>query len=164
MHFLFHQTLSGNLLIYNNCIESHNFGASVVFHGRGPFCYRLYCPLTCRNFVVCIFYYSNDRDLHPTEYYPYRRTKSNNKFRKLDICHKHFLRLKRLYVVAKWYTKILYVVSDSLWQISSSEKIGVLSDYFAKFKIGTLLNQSGIVKTKGASPLAIFTALFQRLC
>jgi hypothetical protein len=45
-------------------------------------------------------------------------------------------------------------------QITNSEQIGVLSDYFAKFKIGTLLNRSGIVKTKGASPLAIFTALF----
>jgi len=37
----------------------------------------------------------------------------------LDICHKHFLRLKRLYIVDKWYTKILYAVSNSLWQISS---------------------------------------------
>ena len=45
-------------------------------------------------------------------------------------------------------------------QITNSEQIGVLSEYFAKFKIGTLLNRSGIVKTKGASPLAIFTAPF----
>nr|WP_242637504.1 hypothetical protein [Desulfobacter hydrogenophilus] len=45
-------------------------------------------------------------------------------------------------------------------QMTNSEQIGVLNDYFTKFKIGKLLNQSGIVKTKGASPLAIFTALF----
>lgn len=51
-------------------------------------------------------------------------------------------------------------LTDVQNQITNSEQIGVLSDYFEKFKIGTLLNQSGIVKTKGASPLAIFTALF----
>ena len=51
-------------------------------------------------------------------------------------------------------------LTDVQNQITNSEQIGVLSDYFAKFKIGTLLNRSGIVKTKGASPLAIFTALF----
>lgn len=51
-------------------------------------------------------------------------------------------------------------LTDLQNQITNSEQIGVLSDYFAKFKIGTLLNRSGIVKTKGASPLAIFTALF----
>ena len=51
-------------------------------------------------------------------------------------------------------------LTDVQNQITNSEQIGVLSDYFVKFKIGTLLNRSGIVKTKGASPLAIFTALF----
>ena len=51
-------------------------------------------------------------------------------------------------------------LTDVQNQITNSEQIGVLSDYFAKFKIGTLLNRSEIVKTKGASPLAIFTALF----
>ncbi|WP_020590053.1 IS4 family transposase [Desulfobacter curvatus] len=51
-------------------------------------------------------------------------------------------------------------LTDLQNQITNSEQIGVLNDFFAKFKIGTLLNQSGIVKTKGASPLAIFTALF----
>lgn len=50
--------------------------------------------------------------------------------------------------------------NDPLNQITNSERLGVLNEYFAKFKIGTLLNQSGITKTKGASPLAIFTALF----
>ena len=38
--------------------------------------------------------------------------------------------------------------------------MGKLSEYFVKFKVGTLLNQSGIIKTKGASPLALFTAVF----
>lgn len=38
-------------------------------------------------------------------------------------------------------------LTDVQNQITNSEQIGVLSDYFAKFK-------------KGASPLAIFTALF----
>nr|WP_242637579.1 hypothetical protein [Desulfobacter hydrogenophilus] len=51
-------------------------------------------------------------------------------------------------------------LTDLQNQITNSEQIGVLNDFFTKFKIGTLLNQSGIVKTKGASPLAIFTALF----
>jgi len=45
-------------------------------------------------------------------------------------------------------------------QTSNSKKIGVFNEYFSNFKIGTLLNRSGITKTKGASPLAIFTALF----
>ncbi len=45
-------------------------------------------------------------------------------------------------------------------QIINFDKLGKLSEYFAKFKIGTLLNQSGIIKTKGASPLALFTAVF----
>ena len=51
-------------------------------------------------------------------------------------------------------------LTDIQNQITNSEQIGVLSDYFEKFKIGTLLNRSGILKTKGASPLAVFTALF----
>jgi hypothetical protein len=38
--------------------------------------------------------------------------------------------------------------------------MGALNEYFSIFKIGTLLNRSGITKSKGASPLAIFTALF----
>lgn len=34
------------------------------------------------------------------------------------------------------------------------------SDYFKSFKIGSLLKQAGITKTKGATPLAIFTIVF----
>jgi hypothetical protein len=45
-------------------------------------------------------------------------------------------------------------------QIINFDKLGKLSEYFTKFKIGTLLNRSGIIKTKGASPLALFTAVF----
>ena len=45
-------------------------------------------------------------------------------------------------------------------QIINFDKLGKLSNYFTKFKIGTLLNRSGIIKTKGASPLALFTAVF----
>lgn len=45
-------------------------------------------------------------------------------------------------------------------QIINSEKLGIFNEYFIKFKIGYLLNKSGIRKTKGISPLAIFTAVF----
>lgn len=45
-------------------------------------------------------------------------------------------------------------------QTQNSDQIGVFTEYFSTFKIGTLLNRSGITKTKGASPLTIFTALF----
>lgn len=45
-------------------------------------------------------------------------------------------------------------------QSISSEKLGIFSTYFAKLKVGSLLNRSGIVKTKGASPLEIFTIIF----
>ncbi len=45
-------------------------------------------------------------------------------------------------------------------QTLNSDKIGIFSEYFSTFKIGTLLNRSGITKTKGISPLAIFTVLF----
>ena len=45
-------------------------------------------------------------------------------------------------------------------QTLAHEKLGVFSSYFAKLKVGSLLNRSGIVKTKGASPLEIFTIIF----
>lgn len=45
-------------------------------------------------------------------------------------------------------------------QTLSSEKLGIFSAYFAKLKVGSLLNRSGIMKTKGASPLEIFTIIF----
>jgi len=40
------------------------------------------------------------------------------------------------------------------------KKLGVLGDYFFRFKVGTILNKSGIMKTRGASPLALFTIVF----
>ena len=45
-------------------------------------------------------------------------------------------------------------------QTHISDQLGILGEYFSVFKIGTLLNRAGITKTKGASPLTIFTALF----
>ena len=45
-------------------------------------------------------------------------------------------------------------------QTLASDKLGIFSSYFAKLKVGSLLNRSGIVKTKGASPLEIFTIIF----
>lgn len=46
-------------------------------------------------------------------------------------------------------------------QIQISGEPDSFDQYFSEFKIGTLLNRSGITKTKGASPLTIFTALFK---
>jgi DDE superfamily endonuclease len=48
-------------------------------------------------------------------------------------------------------------------QTINTDKIGIFNQYFAELKIGTLLNRSGMTKTKGISPLAIFSALFN-LC
>ena len=45
-------------------------------------------------------------------------------------------------------------------QTVTTKKLGVFANLFADFKIGSLLNQSGISKTKGASPLALFTIIF----
>jgi hypothetical protein len=45
-------------------------------------------------------------------------------------------------------------------QTIKSEKLGIFSEYFSKLKAGSILNRSGIVKTKGASPLEIFTIVF----
>ena len=45
-------------------------------------------------------------------------------------------------------------------QTSNFDKMGIINEYLLKLTIGTLLNRSGITKTKGATPLAIFTALF----
>jgi len=45
-------------------------------------------------------------------------------------------------------------------QTIKSEKLGIFSEYFTKLKAGSLLNRSGIVKTKGASPLELFTIVF----
>lgn len=46
-------------------------------------------------------------------------------------------------------------------QIHISNELGAIDQYLYDFQIGTLLNRSGITKTKGASPLTIFTALFK---
>lgn len=40
------------------------------------------------------------------------------------------------------------------------EKLSIFANFFSEFKIGSLLNKSGISKTKGAAPLAIFTIVF----
>ncbi len=50
--------------------------------------------------------------------------------------------------------------SDIQNQTKSSEQLNTLNKYFATFKVGTILNRAGITKIKGASPLTIFTALF----
>ena len=42
-------------------------------------------------------------------------------------------------------------------QTINPNKLGIFSNYFDSFNIGSLLNKSGITKTKGATPLAIFT-------
>lgn len=46
-------------------------------------------------------------------------------------------------------------------QIQISNELGTLDQYFSDFQVGTLLNRSGITKTKGASPLTVFKALFK---
>ena len=51
-------------------------------------------------------------------------------------------------------------LSDIQNQTLNSDKSGSFCEYFSTFKIGTLLNRSGIIKTKGVSPLTIFTVLF----
>ncbi len=45
-------------------------------------------------------------------------------------------------------------------QTINPDKLGIFSDYFSKLKVGSMLNKSGIVKTKGASPLELFTIVF----
>jgi hypothetical protein len=45
-------------------------------------------------------------------------------------------------------------------QTVTTKRLGVFGDLFSEFQIGSLLNQSGISKTKGASPLAVFTIIF----
>ncbi len=45
-------------------------------------------------------------------------------------------------------------------QTVTAKKLGVFANSFSEFKIGSLLNQSGISKTKGATPLAVFTIIF----
>ena len=45
-------------------------------------------------------------------------------------------------------------------QIFDQKKLGIFTNYFANFRIGSLLDRSGITKTKGASPLILFTLVF----
>lgn len=45
-------------------------------------------------------------------------------------------------------------------QITDSDKLGSFTHYFNQFKVGRLLNRFGIIKTKGLSPLCIFSILF----
>ena len=45
-------------------------------------------------------------------------------------------------------------------QTVNTEKLGILGNFFSEFKIGCLLNMSGISKTKGATPLVVFTIVF----
>jgi len=49
---------------------------------------------------------------------------------------------------------------ESQDQTINSEKLGIFRSYFSKFKVGSMLNKSGITKTKGASPLELFTIVF----
>ena len=45
-------------------------------------------------------------------------------------------------------------------QTVTSKKLGVLGNLISDLKIGSLLNRAGISKTRGASPLAVFTIIF----
>lgn len=45
-------------------------------------------------------------------------------------------------------------------QTINPDKLGIFSDYFSILKIGSVLNKSSIIKTKGASPLELFTIVF----
>ena len=45
-------------------------------------------------------------------------------------------------------------------QTINPDKLGIFGDYFSKLKVGSMLNNSCIVKTKGASPLELFTIVF----
>ena len=45
-------------------------------------------------------------------------------------------------------------------QTLKNDKTGIFSNYFEKFKMGGLLREAGITKTKGVSPLGIFTIVF----
>jgi len=49
---------------------------------------------------------------------------------------------------------------ESQNQTINPDKLGIFGDYFSKLKIGSMLNKSDIIKTKGASPLELFTIVF----
>ncbi|MEA1901763.1 MAG: hypothetical protein U9N47_13610 [Thermodesulfobacteriota bacterium] len=45
-------------------------------------------------------------------------------------------------------------------QTQKPEKLGIFDDYFSMLKVGSMLNKSGITKTKGASPIELFSIVF----
>ena len=45
-------------------------------------------------------------------------------------------------------------------QILNPDKLGILNGYFSRLKVGSMLNKTGITKTKGASPMELFTIVF----
>ena len=45
-------------------------------------------------------------------------------------------------------------------QTITPDKLGIFGDYFSRLKVGSMLNKSGIIKTKGASPLELFSIVF----
>ncbi len=49
---------------------------------------------------------------------------------------------------------------ESQNQTINSEKLGIFRSYFSSLKVGSMLNKAGITKTKGASPLELFTIVF----
>jgi hypothetical protein len=51
-------------------------------------------------------------------------------------------------------------VTEKQNQTVNTDKLGVFAGLFSQFKVGSLLNQAGISKTKGATPLAVFTIIF----
>ena len=50
----------------------------------------------------------------------------------------------------------LVKMNSTLIEEQNQIKLGVFGNYFFRLKIGTMLNKSGIMKTKGASPLELF--------
>jgi hypothetical protein len=50
----------------------------------------------------------------------------------------------------------MHITSSELQnQTINPDKLGIFGDYFSTLKIGSMLNRSGIIKTKGASPLEL---------
>ena len=45
-------------------------------------------------------------------------------------------------------------------QTQNPEKLGIFGDYFSMLKVGSMLNKSGITKSKGASPIELFSIVF----
>lgn len=45
-------------------------------------------------------------------------------------------------------------------QTVNNDQLGVFGNFFFEFNVGSLLNTSGISKTRRARPLAIFTIIF----